>query len=63
MRGMEPRTPQQIEWEAAQAGLTLTQLLERAKVSASTFHAATRGATSLRPLTVVKLLRAIEGAQ
>ena len=57
---MEHKTPQQIEWQAAQAGLTMKQVLAASKVSPSTFNEAKQGRATLRPLTVVRLLKAIE---
>lgn len=57
---MEHKTPEQIEWAAAQAGLAMKQVLARSRVSASVWHSAKRGESRLRPLTVARLLKAIE---
>ena len=54
------KTPSEIEWAAAQAGLTMKQVLARSGVSASVWHSAKRGESSLRPLTIARLLKAIE---
>jgi hypothetical protein len=57
---MEHKTPEQIEWAAARADLTMKEVLARSGVSASVWHSAKRGESNLRPLTVARLLKAIE---
>lgn len=58
MEGME-QTPQQIEWAAAKAGLTMKQVLTDSGISSSVWHSAKRGDSKMRPLTVSKLVNAI----
>ena len=56
---MQHKTPEQIEWAAAQAGLTMKQVLAASGVSPSVWHDAKRGDSKMRPLTVARLLKAI----
>ena len=58
MGGME-HTPPEIEWAAANAGLTMKQVLTRSGISSSVWHSAKRGDSRLRPLTIAKLIKAI----
>jgi hypothetical protein len=59
---MEHKTPEQIEWAAAQAGLTMKQVLAASRVSPSVWHDWKKGRSEMRPYTIVRLIKAIDGA-
>jgi hypothetical protein len=53
-------TPEQIEFAAAEAGLTMVQVFERSGVSRESFYRAKRGAGNMTPRTAIKLRKAVE---
>ena len=57
---MNNPTPEQIEYAAAEANLTMTAVLERAGVGRESFYRAKRGAGNMTLRTALKLRRAID---
>jgi hypothetical protein len=58
---MEALSPSEIEMRAAMAGLAMAEIFRRSGVSPSSFHRAKRGEGDMRPVTIFKLMKAIEG--
>ena len=60
MIGMNYPTPEQIEYAAAEANLTMTAVFDRAGVGRESFYRAKRGDGNMTLRTALKLRKAID---